>query len=166
MYDIKSATKTAIWLLCVGWYAWPVRYFFYYRFVSCGHSDIPGYDSCRGTTSSSGSSSGGGIGGVGVETPSMWGLNTPCSAAVDGFYSTNNIFYINMVGQGALLMLCCNIAYILTMLKAVNINNNTNNSGSAQDKNRKHKKNTTYSTGKCLSLSQYLIYNTYILSKL
>ena len=69
-----------------------------------------------------------------------------------------------MVGQGALLMLCCNIAYILTMLKAVNSTNNTNNSGSAEDKNRKHRKNTTYSTGKCLTLSLYLIYNTYILS--
>ena len=33
-YDIKSATKTVLWLFCLIWFVWPVKYFFYYRFFS------------------------------------------------------------------------------------------------------------------------------------
>jgi hypothetical protein len=35
IYDLRSTTKTMLWLFSVVWFLWPVRYFFYYRFVSC-----------------------------------------------------------------------------------------------------------------------------------
>ncbi len=116
---MKSSTKTLLWLFCVGWYVWPVRYFFYYRYVSCGASDSV-LEGCMNA--------------VGV-------LDT-CNSDVGALHATNNVFYVNMVGQGALLMLCCNIAYLLTMLKAVNVPLSTQQRSASEQK-----EHTTYTAG-------------------
>ena len=105
-------------LFCVAWYVWPVRYFFYYRYISCTPSDVL-VEGC--------------VNEVGT-------LDT-CNSNVDGLFATNNVFYINMLGQGALLMLCCNIAYLLTMFKALN-------ASKAEQRGDNSKGQSTYTTGK------------------
>eukprot|EP00601_Ochromonadales_sp_CCMP2298_P026675 CAMPEP_0173285980 /NCGR_PEP_ID=MMETSP1143-20121109/8925_1 /TAXON_ID=483371 /ORGANISM="non described non described, Strain CCMP2298" /LENGTH=310 /DNA_ID=CAMNT_0014224219 /DNA_START=389 /DNA_END=1321 /DNA_ORIENTATION=- len=40
VYDIRSGTKTLLWVVCLSLYLWPVRYFFYYR--HCGPLKEPG----------------------------------------------------------------------------------------------------------------------------
>lgn len=95
VYDLTSGSRTAVWLFSILWYLWPVRYFFYYRFISCGPSDT-------------------------VSCPlSAAALAPTHCGGVDGTYASNSVFYVNMVGQGALLMVCCNVAYLMTVLKAV-----------------------------------------------
>jgi hypothetical protein len=104
-YDMHSASKTAVWLFCLTWYAWPLRYYFYYRFVSCGPSDVvPCPDSATAAT-------------VGT----LSGLTGPSCGAVDELFASNNVFYVNMLGQAALLMVCCNVAYLLATLKALDV---------------------------------------------
>lgn len=117
---MRTATKTALWLFSVTWYVWPVRYFFYYRYISCAPTDA--IQGCIHTV----------------------GVSNTCNSNVEQLFDTNNVFYINMLGQGALLMICCNIAYLLTMLKALNIPHSA-----ARD--AKKAQDSTYKTGEYVS---------------
>jgi hypothetical protein len=105
-YDMHSASKTAVWLFCLTWYAWPLRYYFYYRFVSCGPSDV--VPCPTGATSPA------------LDIP-ISGITAPSCGAVDALFASNNVFYVNMLGQAALLMVCCNVAYLIATLKALDV---------------------------------------------
>ena len=52
-----------------------------------------------------------------------------------------------MLAQGAILLVCCNIAYLLTMLKAMNVISSESSNGDAKKKSKKGT-NSTYTTGK------------------
>jgi hypothetical protein len=129
-YDLKSASKTAVWLFCVLWYVWPIRYFFYYRFISCGISDPLAARCADGANGANG----------------LNGLNGAAlfCGAVDATFATNNVFYVNMLAHGAILMVCCNVAYLMTMLKALNVTHKGN-----KEKGKKTK-DSTYTTGTCV----------------
>ena len=75
------------------------------------------------------------------------GVLDTCISDVGALHATNNVFYVNMVGQGALLMLCCNIAYLLTMLKAVNVPLSKQQRSASEQK-----EHTTYTAGILLCL--------------
>jgi hypothetical protein len=66
---------------------------------------------------------------------------------VDATFASNNVFYVNMLAHGAILMACCNVAYLMTMLKALNVTHKGN-----KEKGNKTK-DTTYTTGMCLTCS-------------
>jgi hypothetical protein len=100
------------------WYVWPIRYFFYYRFISCGVSD-PLAARCAD-----------GVNGAAV-----------FCGAVDATFASNNVFYVNMLAHGAILMVCCNVAYLMTMLKALNVTHKGNKEAG------KKTKDSTYTTG-------------------
>lgn len=123
-YDMRTATKTALWLFCVLWYVWPVRYFFYYRYISCTPTEA--MTGCIHSV----------------------GVSNTCNTNMEQLFETNNVFYINMLCQGALLMMCCNIAYLLTMLKALNMPHSAS-------RDAKKNQDSTYKTGTCSGTLMY-----------
>jgi len=90
-YDLRTGTRTLLWLFCLLWYLWPVRYFFYYRFVSCSDADR-----------SVGSGSAVGVGRTGSSSSNS---------------SSETIFLVNMIAQTAFMLVCCYAIYLVSLLK-------------------------------------------------